>query len=67
MAPSAVSLEFLIMVPADALYRIGFGAWLERGGKEDWRFFVFDGVATAIRIFLALALASAAYRRVAQG
>src|SRR4051812_18282874 len=64
--PALLLWNFLILVPADAFYRIGFGAWVERGGKDDWRFFVFDGAATAIRIFLALALASEAYRRVAR-
>jgi len=64
--PALLLWNFLILVPADALYRIGFGAWLEQGGKDDWRFFVFDGAATAPRILLALALASVAYRRVAR-
>ena len=64
--PALLLWNFLILVPADALYRIGFEAWLDAGGQDDWRFFVFNGVATAPRIFLALALASVAYRRVAR-
>ncbi|HET9640463.1 MAG TPA: hypothetical protein VFP12_14790 [Allosphingosinicella sp.] len=64
--PALLLWNFLFLVPADALYRIGFEAWLEAGGKDDWRFFVFDGIATAARLFLALALASVAYRRVAR-
>jgi len=64
--PALLLWNFLILVPADALYRIGFGAWLERGGKDDWRFFVLDGIAIVVRILPALALASVAYRRVAR-
>jgi hypothetical protein len=64
--PALLLWNFLILVPADAAYRIGFGGWMEQGGTENWLFYPLDGFITAARTFLALALASVAYRRVAR-
>jgi hypothetical protein len=64
--PALLLWSFLILAPADALYRIGFQAWLDAGGSADWRFFVVDGLVTAPRLFIGLALFSVAYRRVAR-
>jgi hypothetical protein len=64
--PALLLWNFLILVPADALYRIGFTAWMEQGGTGNWLFFILDGLVTAARMFVALALASVAYRRVAR-
>lgn len=64
--PALLLWNFLILVPVNALYRIGFGAWLDKGGSGVWLFYVVDGVVTAARVSLALALASVAYRRVAR-
>jgi hypothetical protein len=64
--PALLLWNFLILVPANALYRIGFGAWLDKGGQDEWLFYIVDGLVTAARISFALALASVAYRRVAR-
>jgi hypothetical protein len=64
--PALLLWNFLLLAPADALYRTAFVAWVEAGRSGNWWFFVFDGAATAPRIFLALALFSVAYRRVAR-
>jgi hypothetical protein len=64
--PALLLWNFLILVPADILYRIGFAAWVDKVGPPNWLFFILDGVTTAARLSLGVALASVAYRRVAR-
>jgi hypothetical protein len=64
--PALLLWSFLILVPANAFYRIGLEMWLDKGGQDDWLFYVTDGVLTAVRFALGLALVSVAYRRVAR-
>ncbi|HEY5721293.1 MAG TPA: hypothetical protein VIT45_03135 [Allosphingosinicella sp.] len=64
--PALLLWNFLILAPAGVAYRLVLETSLAEIDRRDWPWFILHGVVTAALMFLALALASVAYRRIAR-